>query len=112
MNEIKHIEGRWELVETPDEKMISNWKIVIGDDSISVFPFKYIKSECGKFGGYVMDRERLANYRLMAMAIDMVDILEMIDAADHAVIPSGLRAAIDAALIKAGRKEAPERNGD
>ncbi|WP_155704417.1 hypothetical protein [Burkholderia cepacia] len=41
-------------------------------------------------------------------ASDALKILEMIDAADHAVIPSGLRLTIDAALIKAGRKEAPE----
>lgn len=111
MSEIKHIEGRWELVEEPDEKMISNWKIVIGADSIAVFPFKYIKSECGKFGGYVMDRERLSTYRLMTMALDMADILEMLVAeadAGTVMIPSGLRLTIDAALIKAGRKAAPE----
>ncbi|AOI76084.1 hypothetical protein [Burkholderia sp. NRF60-BP8] len=110
MSEIKHIEGRWELIETPDDKMISDWKIVIGADSISVFPFKYVKSECDKFGGYVMDRERLSTYRLMTMALDMAEVLEKLaaDADDgKAKIPSGTRAMLDAALIKAGRKAAP-----
>ncbi|ARL90978.1 hypothetical protein BOC57_34915 [Burkholderia pseudomallei] len=48
---------------------------------------------------------------LMCAAPDMAEILEFIAAdadAGKVMIPSGLRLSIDAALIKAGRKEAPE----
>ncbi|MBU9534605.1 hypothetical protein KTE49_29670 [Burkholderia multivorans] len=46
---------------------------------------------------------------------DMAEILEIIAAdadAGEILMTSGVRLAIDAVLIKAGRKEAPERNGD
>jgi hypothetical protein len=45
-----------------------------------------------------------------AASSDMLMVLEMLVAdadAGNAMIPSGLRLSIDAALIKAGRKEAP-----
>ncbi|NGM79735.1 hypothetical protein [Burkholderia multivorans] len=48
---------------------------------------------------------------LFAAAPDMADILEIIAAdadAGTIMLTSGVRLAIDAALIKAGRKEAPE----
>ncbi|MBR8279761.1 hypothetical protein [Burkholderia vietnamiensis] len=46
---------------------------------------------------------------------DMAEVLELLAAeadAGNAKIPSGIRAMLDAALIKAGRKAAPVRNGD
>ncbi|WP_176076882.1 hypothetical protein [Burkholderia dolosa] len=58
---------------------------------------------------------------LFAAAPDMADILEIIAAdadAGTIMLTSGVRLAIDAALIKAGRKEAPDKvrhftiNGD
>lgn len=55
--------------------------------------------------------ELAANARLMAAAPDMAEILEIIAAdadAGTIMLTSGVRLAIDAALIKAGRKKAPE----
>jgi hypothetical protein len=50
-----------------------------------------------------------------AAANDALMVLEMLAAdadAGKVMIPSGLRLSIDAALIKAGRKEAPVRTGE
>ncbi len=55
--------------------------------------------------------ELAANARLMAASPDMALALELLAAeadAGTVMIPSGLRLTIDAALIKAGRKAAPE----
>lgn len=55
--------------------------------------------------------ELAANARLMSASPDMALVLELLSAeadAGKVLIPSGLRLSIDAALIKAGRKEAPE----
>ncbi|MDN7481893.1 hypothetical protein QZM38_13770 [Burkholderia orbicola] len=52
-----------------------------------------------------------ADARLITAAPDMLMVLEMLAAdadAGKVMIPSGLRLSIDAALIKAGRKAAPE----
>lgn len=57
------------------------------------------------------EAEAISNALHFAAALDMALALEMIAAeadAGTAMIPSGLRLAIDAVLIKAGRKEAPE----
>ncbi|WP_230943760.1 hypothetical protein [Burkholderia anthina] len=51
------------------------------------------------------------NALLFAASFDMAMVLEMLAAdadAGKIMIPSGLRLSIDAALIKAGRKAAPE----
>jgi len=59
--------------------------------------------------------ELAANARLMAAAPDMAEILEIIAAdadAGEILMTSGVRMALDAALIKAGRKEAPVRTGE
>lgn len=56
-----------------------------------------------------------ANAALLLAALDMAEVLEMLAAeadAGTVMIPSALRLTIDAALIKAGRKAAPVRNGD
>ncbi|MCA8339878.1 hypothetical protein LGM81_29570, partial [Burkholderia multivorans] len=53
----------------------------------------------------------LANARVITAAPDMAEILEIIAAdadAGTIMLTSGVRLAIDAALIKAGRKAAPE----
>ncbi|MCA8018109.1 hypothetical protein [Burkholderia metallica] len=96
MNEIKHTPGPWEVVAYPEENFVE------------------IKSD----GGYRLvatvhyDKgNRDANARLIHAALDMTEILEFIAAdadAGKVMIPSGLRLSIDAALIKAGRKAAPE----
>ncbi|SAJ91441.1 hypothetical protein UA11_04703 [Burkholderia multivorans] len=52
------------------------------------------------------------NALLFAASFDMAEILEIIAAdadAGTIMLTSGVRLAIDAALIKAGRKEAPEK---
>lgn len=59
--------------------------------------------------------ELAANARLMAASPDMATVLEMLAAeadAGTVMIPSALRLTIDAALIKAGRKAAPVREGE
>lgn len=55
--------------------------------------------------------ELAANARLMSASPDMAEILEIIAAdadAGEILLTSGVRLALDAALIKAGRKAAPE----
>ncbi|MDN7795873.1 hypothetical protein QZM33_13105 [Burkholderia vietnamiensis] len=57
----------------------------------------------------------LANARVITAAPDMAMILELLAAeadAGWVMIPSALRLTIDAALIKAGRKAAPVREGE
>ncbi|WP_217589856.1 hypothetical protein [Burkholderia sp. GbtcB21] len=59
--------------------------------------------------------EGIPNARLITAAPDMAEVLEMIAAdadAGEILMTSGIRLAIDAALIKAGRKAAPVREGE
>jgi len=52
---------------------------------------------------------------LPAASADMAEILEIISAdadAGEILLTSGIRMVLDAALIKAGRKEAPVRTGE
>ena len=102
MNEIKHTRGPWKLRE----------RSIIGPLSVTVGH----ASECwvgGLEGSYSIGAsEAKANARLMAAAPDMAEILEIIAAdadAGEILMTSGVRMALDAALIKAGRKEAPAR---
>lgn len=60
-----------------------------------------------------LEREEVA--REEAAQVDALTVLEMLAAdadAGKVMISSGLRLSIDAALIKAGRKEAPVRTGE
>ncbi|MEB2535869.1 hypothetical protein SB394_02670 [Burkholderia sp. BCCIQ04A] len=103
MNEIKHTPGPWEWV---------------GNDLESNFPGHYesvieATVDCGNFcyGGSVNLKISDADARLIAAAPDMAMALELIavDAdAGNCRLTSGVRMALDAALIKAGRKEAPK----
>lgn len=73
-----HTPGPWELVEVPDEKMISNWHIKIGDYKVSVFPYRYWQSENSQCGGYLSDPEMMGNALRMAAASDLFEALDMI----------------------------------
>ncbi|MCA8389219.1 hypothetical protein LGN11_26320 [Burkholderia multivorans] len=101
MNEIKHTPGPW-----------TNHGRVTGPG----LPHSAIVAEtliARVFSKYFGDVEQeVANANLIAAAPDMAEILEIIAAdadAGTIMITSGVRLAIDAALIKAGRKEAPEK---
>ncbi|ODN63466.1 hypothetical protein BA763_08100 [Burkholderia cenocepacia] len=67
--------------------------------------------ELATMSHFVPCTERAATAQLMTAAPDMAEILEIIAAdadAGEILLTSGIRIALDAALIKAGRKAAPE----
>ncbi|KVV22341.1 hypothetical protein WK80_22400 [Burkholderia multivorans] len=108
MSEIKHSPGPW-----------TNHGRITGPG----LPHSAVVAEtliARVFSKYFGDVEQeVANANLIAAAPDMALALEMIAAEDDAarhngtpLLTSGVRMTLDAALIKAGRKEAPERNGD
>jgi hypothetical protein len=107
MNEIKHTPGPWNAESRfgRDGRLI--FEILSSNVSVCEVDFPRV-------GPYHVAhryevRERNAN--LIAAAPDMADILEIIAAdadAGTIMLTSGIRLAIDAALIKAGRKKAPE----
>jgi hypothetical protein len=69
MSEIKHTPGPWTLVETADERTISDWHLQIGDYSIHVFTYRHV-------GGYITDHRRMADARLIAAAPDLLEALK------------------------------------
>lgn len=91
MNEIKHTPGPWY-------------------STISGFIYDHRSHQIAEvFSGSTWSMD--ANAKLIAAAPDMAEILEIIAAdadAGEILMTSGVRAALDAALIKAGRKAAPE----
>ncbi|WP_261531305.1 hypothetical protein [Burkholderia multivorans] len=102
MNEIKHTPGPWRasavgMVRTDDDNEYA------------------VACVYGEYGSPEIDGPVVeANAALIAAAPDMAMALEMVaaedDAARHngtALLTSGVRMTLDAALIKAGRKEAP-----
>ncbi|MBR7905940.1 hypothetical protein [Burkholderia cenocepacia] len=97
MNEIKHTPGPWEVDDSGYRAPANGLCVMAGDLCIAVVL-------CDN------DKPQEHNARVIAASTDMVMVLEMLAAeadAGNAMIPSLLRTAIDAALIKAGRKAAP-----
>ncbi|WP_175806488.1 hypothetical protein [Burkholderia cenocepacia] len=98
MSWLKSTPGPWHWDDTVwnyDPEQQAPWLVAANDDWVL----------CGEI------KCNEANARLIAASPDMADILEIIAAdadAGKVMIPSGLRLSIDAALIKAGRKAAPE----
>ena len=98
MNEIKHTPGPWHWDDTVwdyDPEQQAPWLVDGNDDRV--------------LSGEIQCNE--ANARLIAAAPDMAMALELIAAdadAGNSRLTSGVRMALDAALIKAGRKSAPE----
>ncbi|MEX3628120.1 MAG: hypothetical protein VB138_00280 [Burkholderia sp.] len=98
MNEIKRTPWPWSVAELGD-----------GD------PYQ-VNAErgivCDTATGTFACDESIANARLIAASPDMALALEMIAAdadAGNSRLTSGVRLTLDAALIKAGRKAAPEK---
>jgi hypothetical protein len=112
MNKIKSTPGPWRIVEREilEDGGVYPRHIVGGDADHQVCLLEgpataelAIRNP-GEFWG------NNPNCDLITAAPDMLMILEMLAAdadAGKVMIPSGLRLSIDAALIKAGRKEAP-----
>jgi hypothetical protein len=97
MSEIKHTSGPWYAVQ-PDH--CNGWWIVSND------PEGHDCVDDSGDGGFEEHKARF-----ISAAPDMAEILEIIAAdadAGTIMLTSGVRLAIDAALIKAGRKKAPE----
>ncbi|WP_322038365.1 hypothetical protein [Burkholderia cenocepacia] len=101
MDKIKHTPGPWQFyADLPSTD--PNWHIVTNASRMRVLANIHIEP------GNETD---LANARVITAAPDMAEILEIIAAdadAGTIMLTSGVRLAIDAALIKAGRKKAPE----
>ncbi|WP_367304098.1 hypothetical protein [Burkholderia multivorans] len=94
MNEIKHTPGPYHVSGTGRNLHIGS---------------KYSAMTLASLNEVHVDTP--GNALLFAAAPDMADILEIIAAdadAGTIMLTSGVRLAIDAALIKAGRKKAPE----
>ncbi|WP_261505736.1 hypothetical protein [Burkholderia multivorans] len=103
MNEIKHTPGPW--IWAPDYKGLYG-----AGPNNAVLDHEFCE---GMWLANVEQRE--ANAKLIETAPDMALALEMIAAEDDAarhngtpLLTSGVRMTLDAALIKAGRKAAPE----
>ncbi|HGL4260217.1 TPA: hypothetical protein ACKE3D_003947 [Burkholderia dolosa] len=97
MNEIKHTPGPWHYQEYSDV-----YTHLVRDAS---------KRAIVLYAPQSSSPVSEANARLAAAAPDMAEVLEMLAAEADAgtiMIPSALRLSIDAALIKAGRKAAPQ----
>ncbi|HEF4835485.1 TPA: hypothetical protein SAO52_000161 [Burkholderia vietnamiensis] len=97
MNEIKHTPGPWEVDRTGYRARDNGLCIMAGDLCVAVVL-------CDN------DKPQEHNARVIAASHDAILAIEMACAeADdgNAMIPSGIRAMFDAALIKAGRKAAP-----
>jgi hypothetical protein len=78
MSELKATPGPWKIVTTEQEGIIPNFHIQIGEDQISVFPYKRIYSEDRTQSGLVFDQEKVANINLIAAAPDLYKALEHI----------------------------------
>lgn len=105
MNEIKHSPGPWEVDSTGYRAEDNGLCVMAGDLCVAVVL-------CDN------DKPQEHNARVIAASPDALLALEMIAAEDDAawqrtkrpLLTSGVRAMLDAALIKAGRKEAPKRS--
>lgn len=81
-----HTPGPWSLVETTDPKVISNWHVQVGEYAVPVFPYRPETTPSGQFLGYVTDRKRMADARLMAASPCLLDsLIELYDALDSCV---------------------------
>ncbi|VWD01809.1 acetyl-CoA carboxylase [Burkholderia aenigmatica] len=110
MNEIKHTPGPWGIsAESPT--------IIKQFDLMGETPV-IIGSATGYTGSpfFPSEAEAVGNALHFAASFDMAEALELIAAEDDAarhngkpLLTSGVRLALDAALIKAGRKAAPEK---
>ena len=101
MNDIKHTPGPW---------TVSIHEHTAG--AARGTKSAWVRSPDGCIGHIETSVE---NAHLIAAAPDMAEVLEMIAAdadAGEILMTSGIRLAIDAALIKAGRKAAPVREGE
>lgn len=77
------IPGPWEVVETPDPKMISSWSIDIDGMELSFFPYKYhYADETKTTGGYVTDHQKKATGQLIAQLNPSV-VLQLLDYIDY-----------------------------
>ncbi|WP_261534367.1 hypothetical protein [Burkholderia multivorans] len=113
MNEIKHTPGPWYWDDRyPTSSTGEKTWSLIGADGYGILSCDGIENSPQGLNDY-------GNAKLIESAPDIALALEMIAAEDDAarhngtpLLTSGVRMTLDAALIKAGRKEAPERNGD
>ncbi|MBU9293072.1 hypothetical protein KTD18_16105 [Burkholderia multivorans] len=102
MNEIKHTPGPWHIAGSGLSRYIEG-RVRPG-----------VLQEVAWCGATEVPGQMEANAHLIASAPDMALALEMIAAEDDAarhngtpLLTSGVRMTLDAALIKAGRKEVP-----
>ena len=121
MNEIKHTPGPWMAI--PQFVRLNSgahqpifkdglWGILPEDD---VERLTIATIDCGDDLHAPTRAQAEFDALLIAAAPDMAEILEIIAAdadAGEILMTSGVRMALDAALIKAGRKEAPVRTGE
>jgi len=117
MDKIKHTPGPWRIVEREvlEDGSVYPRHIVGGnaDYQICLLESTVTAELAIRNPGECWGKN--SNIDLIAAAPDMAEILEIIanDAdAGEILLTSGVRMALDAALIKAGRKEAPVRTGE
>ncbi|PJO71243.1 hypothetical protein CWD92_16290 [Burkholderia thailandensis] len=105
MSEIKHTPGPWYWDDRyPTSSTGEKTWSLIGADGYGIL-------SCDGIENSPQGLNDFGNAMQIAAAPDMALVLEMLAAeadAGTVMIPSGLRLTIDAALIKAGRKAAPE----
>ncbi|MBR8157101.1 hypothetical protein KDX20_21955 [Burkholderia cenocepacia] len=113
MNKIKHTPGPWRIVEREvlEDGSVYPRHIVGGEEDHQVCLLEStVTAELAiRHPNECWGKNQ--NGKLLIAAPDMAEILEFIAAdadAGKVMMPSGLRLSIDAALIKAGRKAAPE----
>jgi hypothetical protein len=100
VSETKFTSGPWKIVTTKQEGIIPNFHVQIGEDQISVFPYKRIYSEDRTQSGLVFDEEKIANINLIAAAPTLYEAL--LTAQDHIEMHKlEISHAKDAALIRA-----------
>lgn len=92
-----HTPGPWKLTETTHEKIISSWDIQAGEHQINVFPYKRIYSDDGAKSGLVIDKQKMADARLIAAAPELLEALKgVVKVADRATVEfDAARAAIN-----------------
>lgn len=108
MNEPKWTPGPWHSAVKIGKDGLEIFAIQSGDVTVCEIDFPY----AGRYHVPNHHQAKKANADLIASSPDMALALELLAAeadAGTAMIPSGLRLTIDAALIKAGRKKAPEK---
>ncbi|MBU9649389.1 hypothetical protein KTF21_11925 [Burkholderia multivorans] len=117
MNEIKHTPGPWVAVPQFVRLTSGAHQPIFKDGLWGVLPEADVERlpiatvDCADDHHAPTRTQAEFDALLIAAAPDMADILEIIAAdadAGTIMLTSGVRLAIDAALIKAGRKKAPE----